>query len=320
MTQHSKFRAIISRISTATAAAIILGAAPAAVHAQDAQVIERGITSDVAALPGVALDPAIRGMLPESVRQKGVLEVATTAFVPPISFFGQNNEEVMGIAPDLVTAFGIIFGVKIAMMDLGMDSAVIPTIRSGRFDMTAGGTFDRVERQKVVDILDYMFDAQTILVPKGNPQNITSINDFCGKTIAVGVGTIQEITVTDKSKECAQPITILSIPKQPEVLAALRSGRADATLNGYATSVYTTVKQIQSGVGLEAIPSVRVNDGYVGMLFHKENTAMRDAAQAALQKLIDTGAYMTIMEKWDVPTLAVKKARINDAGNLPRAD
>jgi polar amino acid transport system substrate-binding protein len=307
---------------SAGAALIVLasGLAILPAGAQDPAPIKRNVASDVKSLPGVSLDEKIRAMLPSEIRDVETLSVATTAFVPPIAFFGSNNQEIIGISPDLITAFGIIFGVKMEMMDLGMDSAVVPSIQSKRFDMSASGAFDSLEREKVVDILDYMFDGQTILVPKGNPKSIKTLDDFCGKTIAVGVGTIQERTVSEKDEKCAESINVLRIPKQPEVLAAVRSGRADATLNGYATSIYSTQNQIGAGQGLEAVAEIRVNVGYVGMLFNKSNTQLRDAAQAALQKLIESGAYATIMEKWGVAPLAVKAARINDAGNLPRND
>ena len=301
---------------TACVAAAFCVVMPTYIMAQTESTVTLEPAAEIAALPGVELDETLRGMLPESVLTANTLKVATAAFTPPISFWGPSNAEIIGIAPDLAAAFGVVFGVDVELIDLAMDSATIPAIKSGRFDLSMAGTNDLVERHEQVDFLDYMFDGKTIMVPQGNPRGIHDMDDLCGKTVAVGVGTFQERIVKEHSGQCAEAINILSIPKQPDVLVAVRSGRADATVNGYATSVYTTENQIQNGKGLEAIPAVRVAVGYVGMAFSKNNAEMRDAAQAALQKLIESGAYAAIMEKWGLGSLAVESAKINDAGNL----
>ncbi|RUM98302.1 ABC transporter substrate-binding protein [Pseudaminobacter arsenicus] len=285
--------------------------------AQSENVVRMSVAADIGALPGVELDQALRDSLPASVRDSGTLRVATAAFTPPISFYGPNNTEIVGIAADLATAFGVMFGVDVEMIDLAMDSATIPAIKSGRFDMAIAGTNDTVERQQQIDFLDYMYDGKTIMVQQGNPLKIGEMKDLCGKTVAVGVGTLQEKIAMSLSGRCQEAINILSIPKQPDVIVAVRSGRADATINGYATSVYTTENQIQNGRGLEAIQEVREAVGYVGMVFSKQNSAMRDASQRALQKLIDSGGYKAIMEKWGLAPLVVEQAKINDAGSLP---
>jgi polar amino acid transport system substrate-binding protein len=123
--------------------------------------------------------------------------------------------------------------------------------------------------------------------------------------------------VQAQSAKCTTPIDIVSIPKQPDVLVAVRTGRVDATVNGYATSVYTTQHQLQNGVGLEALPEVRLAVGYLGLLTNKDDAQVRDAAQAALQALIDSGAYEAIMKKWGLAPLAVKAAKVNDAASMP---
>jgi polar amino acid transport system substrate-binding protein len=272
---------------------------------------------DVTALPGVAPDPDLAAKLPAAARAAGVLKIATTAYTPPITYFGPDNKEIIGINADMAQAFGIMFGTRIEMTDLGVAAALVPAIKSRRFDMSISGVNDTPELEQQVDVIDYMYDGKTIMVQRGNPLKIATMNDLCGKKVSVAVGTLQEQMVQAQSKKCAMPIDIMSIPKQPDVLVAVRAGRVDATVNGYATSVYTTRHQIQNGVGLEALPEVRLAVGYLGMLTQKDNTALRDATAAALQKLIDSGAYGAIMKKWGLEQLAIKAAKINDAASMP---
>lgn len=288
--------------------------AASAVHAQG--MTETMVAKpDIAALPGVALNQSLADALPEDIREAGILKVATS-LTPPISFHDDDGK-LIGIDADLASAFGIILGVDVEMTDVGGGPHIVPAILSGRFDMTISGINDDPELQKQVDVIDYMYDGTTIMVVQGNPLGVASMDDLCGKRVAVPVGTFQNRLAQAHSDEhCEVPMNIMSLPKMPDVLQAIRTGRADATVNGYATSVYSTEKQIGRGVGLQALPEIRLAVGYLGMLTAKDDTALRDTAAATLQQLVDSGAYQAIMDKWGLAPLAVESVKINDAANL----
>lgn len=270
---------------------------------------------ELLALPGVTANPELAASLPDAIKEAGVLRVATD-LTPPISFFDDQGK-LIGIDADIATAFGVILGVDVEMTDLGAGAAIVPAILSKRFDMTISGINDDPELEKQVDVIDYMYDATTIMVAQGNPLGIASMDDLCGKRVSVPVGTFQNRLVTAFAESCAEPMQIMSLPKMPEVLQAVRSGRADATVNGYATSVYSTEQQIGKGVGLESLPEIRLAVGYLGMLTHKENEALRDTIVAALQQMVDADGYAQIMEKWGLGPLAVETVKVNDAASMP---
>lgn len=270
---------------------------------------------DLAALPGVSLNQALADALPAEVKSAGVLKVATD-LTPPISFHDTEGR-LIGIDADLAAALGIILGIKVEMTDVGAGAGIVPAVLSGRFDLTISGINDDVELEKRVDVIDYMYDATTIMTARGNPLGIAAMADLCGKTVAVPVGTFQNRLVAKASESCAIPITLQSLPKMPDVLQAVRSGRADATVNGYATSVYTTAQQLGNGAGLQALPGLRLAVGYLGMLTAKDNPALRDSVVAGLQQMVDAGAYRAIMEKWGLGPLAVATVKVNDAAAMP---
>ncbi|WP_284778039.1 ABC transporter substrate-binding protein [Agrobacterium sp. lyk4-40-TYG-31] len=271
--------------------------------------------ADVAKLPGIAFDQKLADRLPTAIKDKKVLKVATD-LTPPISFQAEDGK-LIGIDADIAAALGVILGVDVQMTNVGAGAAIVPAVLSKRFDMTISGINDDVELEKQVDVIDYMFDATTIMTIKGNPLGIKSMEDLCGKKVAVPVGTFQARMVEAASAKCATPMNVMSIPKMPDVLQAVRTGRADATVNGYATSVYTTENQTGKGVGLQALPDVRLAVGYLGMLVSKDNPDLRDTVIASLQHMIDSGAYKAIMEKWGLGPLAVKTVKFNDAASMP---
>lgn len=272
-------------------------------------------SDDVATLPGVEFNKALADKLPEAMKSAGVMKVATD-LTPPISFHDEKGD-LVGIDADLAAAMGVILGLKIEMTDVGAGAAIVPSIMSKRFDISISGINDDPELEKQVDVIDYMFDATTIMTQMGNPLGIASMEDLCGKTVAVPVGTFQARLVETASAKCETPMNITSIPKMPDVLQAVRTGRADATVNGYATSVYTTANQTGNGTGLEALPDVRLAVGYLGMLTAKDNAEFRDVVVETLQLMVDSGAYGTIMAKWDLAPLAVTEVKVNDAASYP---
>ncbi|MBX4864084.1 ABC transporter substrate-binding protein [Rhizobium bangladeshense] len=280
-----------------------------------AHAAEKMDTTDVATLPGVVLTQKLADGLPASIKTSGVLKVATD-LTPPISFHDDNGK-LVGIDADIAAALGVILGLDVHMTDVGAGAAIVPAILSKRFDMTISGINDDVELEKQVDVIDYMYDATTIMTIKDNPLGIKSMEDLCGKKVAVPVGTFQGKMVEAASAKCKTPIDIMAIPKMPDVLQAVRTGRADATVNGYATSVYTTEHQTGNGKGLEALPEIRLAVGYLGMLTSKDNPELRDTVVAALQQMVDSGAYETIMKKWSLSPLAVKTVKVNDAASMP---
>lgn len=296
-----------------------------AMHASRTKLFALTMMAGVFAMPlaglaqDVAFDQALQDMLPKAMRDAGKVTVATTAYTPPIVFMGPDNTEIIGLDADIIHAFSTMFGVKFEMTDLGNFAALIPALKARRFDMSISGMAATVEREKEMDMIPYMYDGKTIMVQQGNPLGIKSMEDLCGKKVAVGVGTAQEALVQQTSEQvCKDPIEVLSIPKQPEVLIAVRTGRAAATVGGYATGVYTTKHQIQNGVGMEALPEVRQDVGYNTIALAKGNDELRDALLKAFQKLIDSGSYAKMLEKWELAPLAIENARLNDAANLKK--
>ncbi|WP_064708308.1 ABC transporter substrate-binding protein [Rhizobium bangladeshense] len=300
-----------SGIAGAFAALLALSA-----QAAEGPAVKMVPEADVAKLPGIAFNQKLADSLPASIKASKTIKVATD-LTPPISFQNEAGK-LIGIDADIASALGVILGVDVQMTNVGAGAAIVPAVLSKRFDMTLSGINDDIELEKQVDVIDYMYDATTIMTIKGNPLGIKSMADLCGKKVAVPVGTFQNRLVVAASAKCTTtPIEIMSIPKMPDVLQAVRTGRADATVNGYATSVYTTENQTGKGVGLQALPDVRLAVGYLGMLVSKDNPQLRDTVVASLQQMVDSGAYETIMKKWSLGPLAVKTVKFNDAASMP---
>ena len=272
-------------------------------------------TAEIAALPGVYFNEALAAALPAAVGRPARSRVATN-LTPPISFHGETGG-LVGIDADLAAALGVILASRCGGRMRGRARRSRLRSLSGRFDVSISGINDDPELEKQVDVINYMYDATTIMTLQGDPLGVASLEDLYGKRVAVSVGAFQNRLVQAASETCGVPMEILSLPKMPEMLQGVRTGRADATLNGDATSVYTTGNQVGNGKGLEALPEVRLAVGYLGMLTAQDNPELRDVLVAALEQMVAAGGHRAIMEKWGLGPLAVETVKVNDAAAMP---
>ena len=77
---------------------------------------------------------------------------------------------------------------------------------------------------------------------KGNPKHISSLDDLCGKTVALEKGTTQEDVANAQATKCTDggkgKITILPLDKDTDALQQLKIGRSDADMNDFPVAAY----------------------------------------------------------------------------------
>lgn len=265
-------------------------------------------TSDI--VDGVTEDTALAGGLPADLT---ALTVGSNVQSPPNNFYAEDGSTPVGFEVDIITAIGKKLGLDVTYSDMAFDS-LITSLQTGRVDTTIAGMNDTPERQATIDFVDYFESGITIMVQKGNPAGIEASADLCGKAIAVVQGTTQEDFASEQSAECEaggeDPLEVTATPSDSQNQTQLRTGRVDAILNDLPTAVYIS-KTAGDGEYFETVDQDPINGGPYGIGVAKEDTALRDAMQQALQSLIDDGTYGEILEAWDVTSGAVDQATVN---------
>jgi len=148
-----------------------------------------------------------------------------------------------------------------------------------------------------------------IIVAKGNPKGIQSLDDFCGKTIALQRGTTQDDVATAQQAKCktaGKPLKVLKFDTDPEALLQIKQGRAVADMNDFPVAAYTA----KTDGGFEVVGE-QIGAGPYGIAVPKDQTQLRDAIQKAVQALIDNGEYAAIVDKWQVKQGSLKTATVN---------
>jgi polar amino acid transport system substrate-binding protein len=266
------------------------------------------------AASAAGVDQKLHDMLPEKIKSAGEIKVGTEPQTPPYDFYGEDNKTIIGLEKELRDAMGERLGVKFTDMPAQFAS-IIPGIQAGRFDMGMSAFGDFAEREKIVDIVNYMLEGTSIIVLDGNPKGVHKISDACGLNAGAVQGSIPLELLNKQKGLCPadKPLNILQFPSNDQIKIALQSGRVDLSMDTTGVAAYSLQHQPEGGKKLELVTGAKYAVGYQAMLVGKENPQLRDALKAAMQSLIDDGTYGKIFEKWGLGENKLDKVTVNDA-------
>lgn len=254
--------------------------------------------------------------LPSSIQQSKEIKVGSDIEYPPVEFFKEGTQEVQGFDFDLAQAMGQKLGVKVTFINDTDFAGILGALAAGRFDIVMSAMNDTPERRaKAVDFIDYFNVNTGILVAKGNPKGIKTLDDLCGQTVSVQKGTVQEDPILkDQQGKCTSAgkakVNVLAFEKDADAVQQVKTGRAVAVLEDLPVSAYNA-KTVGGGSAMEVAGTTTEAAGKYGIAVLKSNTQLRDALQAALKAVIADGSYDQLLQKWGIQAGSLKTADIN---------
>ena len=219
----------------------------------------------------------------------GQLTVCSDMPYKPFEF--EDDGETTGFDFDVVSAMGEQLGVEVEFVTTPFDS-IIAALVAGDCDMIASAMTITDERKEKVAFTDAYFDAdQSLLVLKENAEKFATLEDLAGKTIGVQVETTGATYAADNKPEGA---TIKEFSTGDEIFPALISGDVDAALQDLPVNGYRAATAPDQFVVTETFPT---GEQY-GFAVAKENTALLEALNGALDTMREDGTYDTIYAEW----------------------
>jgi polar amino acid transport system substrate-binding protein len=273
------------------------------------------LISGAASAAGV--DQNLHDMLPEKIKTAGEVKVGTEPQTPPYDFYAEDNKTITGLEKELRDEMGARLGVKFTDMPAQFAS-IIPGIQAGRFDMGMSAFGDFAEREKIVDVVNYMLEGTSIIVLEGNPKNVHKMKDTCGLKAGAVQGSIP-LQLLDRQKTLCpsdKPLEVMQFPSNDQIKIALQSGRVDVSMDTTGVAAYSLQHQPDGAKKLELVTGAQYAVGYQAMLVSKESPELRDALAATMQSMIEDGSYAKIFEKWGLGENKLDKVTINDAARF----
>ncbi|MCB1486314.1 MAG: ectoine/hydroxyectoine ABC transporter substrate-binding protein EhuB [Bauldia sp.] len=225
-----------------------------------------------------------------------------------------------GQSPDVLRAALKDAGVEKVEGTLTEFGALIPGLIAKRFDIICTGLFIRPQRCELIAYGNPdSISREGLVVPAGNPNGLKSLADIAKSdslTIGFVRGSVDEAYVTEAGIPDSRWVVL---PDVPTLIAALKGGRADAVISSLVILAATLDTMKDDAVELVEGFVDPTQDGkpavdYAAMGFRKEDTALVDAYNKGLAKLVASGEIVEINKKWGLP------AALSPTADTPTSD
>lgn len=226
--------------------------------------------------------------------------------------FAADGTTMQGVIVDLAAAMSKEMGREIVFKAMPFPG-LLPAMQAKRIDITFTLMNDTPEREKVVDFVDFYNLGTKLLVRKGNPEHIEGLDSLCGKSVSTVQGSVQLALIDEANKTCAaqgKPEVQNSQYAQPsDARLQLQTGRVAAFLGNSPILVY--LARTAGDGKLFDVVEKDYAPSPIGIAVAKDNPALRNSIQKALNDLIKDGTYRKILMQYGVESGAVTTATIN---------
>lgn len=250
----------------------------------------------------VSVDEAARALLPQDVRERGTLVIASDPSYAPFEFMDTDNKTMIGWDVDMGRAVAESLGLK-AQNTAATFETILPGLTSRKYDLGMSAFSVTPEREKAVDFVRYLNGGSGLAVAPGNPLKLSmTAETLCGKRIAAQKGSSQALeTMPAFNQKCLDagkaPIDQQQFPLQSDANLALMSGRVDGVM---ADSVSLAYQGKLANNKFELAAGDDYDPAPVGIALPK-GSPLKPAVEAAVKGIITSGEYARLNEKWSLP-------------------
>ena len=224
--------------------------------------------------------------------ESGKLIMATNAAFPPYEYIEGN--EVVGIDAEIAGAIAEKLGLELQIDDMEFDS-IIESVKGGKADIGLAGMTVTPERQEVINFTaSYATGVQVVIVTEGSA--ITSVDDLFADGASTVIG-VQRNTTGDLYStwdlEDAGLATIDRYSKGADAVQALLTGKVDCVvIDNEPAKAF-----VEANEGLVILDTAYAVEDYAAAM-NKDNTALYESVNKALEELIADGTVASIIAKY----------------------
>lgn len=217
---------------------------------------------------------------------------------PPMGFFDPASQP-KGVYVELGEEIAKRLGKKIEWR-ITPFSGLIPALLAKQCDLLIEQLFDKPERRQVIDIVNYMYSSQSVVVLKGNLAGIQSLDDLSGKKVAVlngsTIGSLLEAHNKKLEQAGKQPMGLVIYNTDNDAFQALRVKQADA----YGTTIetagyYQSIAPDLFDIGVPAFARI-----LTGIGIRKDDQQLSAAVTQIIKDMQADGSYDALLAKWNI--------------------
>lgn len=254
-------------------------------------------------------DSDIAALVPIQFRGR-VLEFAVGTNYPPY-IIDANKPNGSGFMLDMAKAVTTLMGVKYKLVIQTDLPAQIPGIQQNKWQAQINGWTISEERKKVVDMVSIGVEGFGFARLRSAPSIGSKFSGLCGKTIAAlsaepSVQSLHKISKDVCVADGKPEINVLGVTDPNTALLAIKSGRASA-MTGNTSNTATIVRNSEG----ELVSDGPIFREHLIAWLTQKNNGLAEAYAAAINKLIDTGIYGQLTEKYGLQAIRINRAAVN---------
>lgn len=199
---------------------------------------------------------------------------------------------VEGFNVDLINEISKKMGRKIDIF-AGQFSGLIPAMNAGQISFVGAPTTVTPERaQNLLFSEGYLNTFYAFVVP-AKSADVAALEQLKGKTISLNRGSAYDKWAQENAEKYG--FKVESFGTNADAVQALISGRADVHMSGNTVAAFSVVK----ATGQIKLATLKVDQGLVwGAAFRKDDHALRNAVDEAIECLKIDGTLARLYEKW----------------------
>jgi polar amino acid transport system substrate-binding protein len=234
------------------------------------------------------------------------LNVSVYNNMPPDA--ATSNGALVGWVPDMLVALQKQSGLNFHIVAVDQFSGLIPGLQSGRYDMSPSLFYITAQRLKAVDMVTISQVGTGFGDSSTNPVTVKTATDICGHKVAALAGSAYPAQVAVLNKQCTAagkpPATVQVYPDDSSAILSVTNHRNDL----YAVTTDQLSYLQQQGV-LQAQPFVY--DNQPEAIAFPKGSKYEAPIVAAIDALIKSGTYGSILSKWHLGSMAITQSVIN---------
>jgi polar amino acid transport system substrate-binding protein len=210
--------------------------------------------------------------------------VGTEAQFPPFEIVNSQGN-IVGFDIDLLNAIAEDQGFKVKYVDQDF-AGLIPALQTGNIDIIASGMTITDERAKQVNFSEPYITAGLALAVTVDKEDIKSVDDLKGKTVAVQTGSTGFMKA-EELKKAGIIADIKDFPHVNEAIEELKIGGADAMIN----DLPVTNAFIAAQPGVIKIVGEPLNSESYGFAVRSGNKEILNKINTGLKNVKSNGTY-----------------------------
>lgn len=235
---------------------------------------------------------------PAGLLKSGTLTYCASMDAPPLAFYDE-QQQPQGFSIDVARDVAKQMGNLKVDWHVVPFSGLIPALKAHQCDLIIGQLFDKPERREIIDIHDYMYSSQSIMVPRGNPRKVHSLDDLAGQKVAVINGSTMRSLLEKENDNLSAahkpPMNIVVYNTDADAFQAFRLQQVDS----YGTTAESAAQfqKVSGDMFEQAVTGFARMATGIGA---RKGEPLSGAVAKATTELTKSDRYTQMLAKWQL--------------------